>query len=81
MAVTHFSDVNIVSTVISGGGTGDLTVTGISTEDELKAVLDLGAPADLTDEFTISADDTINNDGGSSSSGNSVLVMYIDKDL
>jgi hypothetical protein len=83
MPITNFSDVNLKVAAVSGGSAGDITVTGISTEDSLAAVIDLdfsgGALADLTSEFSITADDTINNTGGTGS--NDLLVFYFDKDL
>lgn len=64
--------------VIAGGAAGDLTVTGISTADTLINVIDLTSGAELVDEFTITAADTINNAGGTSSAAHMVLVRYYD---
>lgn len=75
-------------TVIDGGSAGDHTVTGIATGDTLVSVLELalteGTPntrtwvaSDLTSEFSISAD-TINNTGGTDTTGAILLVAYED---
>jgi len=90
MGATHFTDLPLVSTVIAGGAAGDHTVTGIETKDNLKTVLHLdftleeGAPNtrtwvihDLTSEFSISAANTINNTGGTDTSGGILLVSYL----
>lgn len=57
-----------------GAAAGDVTVAGLLTTDQLLFVQsvsfdgtgDIVAVADLTDEFTISAADTLNNTGGTS---------------
>ena len=66
---------------IIGGVAGDHTVTGIKTTDKLLAVQAVtfaaGLPTAVTgllSEFTISADDTINNDDGTSTATQLVLV-------
>lgn len=71
--------------LIAGGAAGDHTVTGIAAGDELVAVLqidiDTGAVVDvddLTAEFTIKAADTIENDGGTATTGDKLLVLYLD---
>jgi predicted RecA/RadA family phage recombinase len=72
--------------IIAGGAAGDLTVTGIAAGDELVAVtrFDLDATAgnidvdDLTSEFTIDGADTINNDGGTNTTGDKLQVIYLD---
>ena len=85
MAITNFSDVNLKVVAVSGGSAGDVTVSGISTDDALVAVIDVdvdtssGGLADLTSEFSISADDTINNGGGTAT--NNLIVIYFDVDL
>jgi hypothetical protein len=62
---------------IAGGVAGDLTVTGIKTTDQLKAVVVISeAGANLVGEFTITADDTINNVGGTSTATKTVLVVW-----
>src|SRR6266550_2539368 len=69
--------------LISGGSAGNLTVAGIKTTDSLRLVLKFtGAGtavtdlADLTSEFTITATNTINNTGGTASTGK-VLVVWV----
>jgi len=69
--------------VIAGGTAGDLTLTGVKTTDTLALVLRLiGAGtaitdvSDLTSEFTITAANTINNTGGTSSAGDKLLVFW-----
>lgn len=80
MSESH-TDLALRQTVVAGAAAGDVTVTGIKTTDKLKAVIDLTAPADLTSEFTISAANTINNTGGTSSAGSGpLLVTYIASD-
>lgn len=70
--------------VIAGGSAGNLTVTGIATTDRLVSVTVLDRDstaanitlADLTSEFSITATNTINNAGGTSTTGNALLVVY-----
>jgi hypothetical protein len=64
--------------VIAGGAAGNLTVTGIRTVDKLINVLNLTDGGDLVAEFTISAANTINNTGGTSTAGDKLLVRYYD---
>lgn len=79
---THISDANIKTAYVQGDAAGDLTVPGITTKDTLISVwsLDVGATTpdaeDLTDEFSITDDDTINNSDGTSTDGNIVAVHY-----
>lgn len=68
--------------LITGGAAGDHTVTGIATSDKLVSVYhytpgSASAFADLTGEFTISAADTINNAGGTSTASDTLLVTYV----
>ncbi len=69
--------------LIAGGAAGNLTVTGIKTTDSLRLVLYfIGAGtavtdvSNLTSEFTISATNTINNTGGTASTGK-LLVVWV----
>lgn len=69
--------------VINGGSAGNLTVTGITTSDALLAVLyypisggNVTGVTDLTSEFTITAAGTINNTGGTATTGGRVEVRY-----
>lgn len=74
--------VGVESTVIAGGIAGAHTVTGIAVDDVLVSVLhlDMGgnAETDLTSEFTISGANTINNAAGTDTSGDTLIVTYID---
>ena len=66
-----------------GGAAGNLTITGIRVGDQLVSVIscNTGAAnngyADLTSEFTITADNTINNTGGTSSATYGVVVTWL----
>jgi hypothetical protein len=77
--------------VIAGGAAGNLTVTGIAATDELVSVLradvaaDTGTGAsgnkvealsDITAEFSITAANTINNTGGTDTTGDQLVVVY-----
>ena len=64
-----------------GGAAGDLTATGVKSTDKLllvqALVLDTGAPnavSDLTSEFSITANNTVNNSGGTATTGAFVAV-------
>lgn len=78
---------DIKTAVIAGGSAGAHTVTGIATEDTLLAVhrVDLDGTAanidydDLTSEFSISAANTIDNTGGTDTTGDKLAVIYRDK--
>ena len=71
-------DLALRTAVIAGGAAGNLTVTGIATADKLKAVQRVDAAgANLASEFTISAADTINNTGGTNTTGFVLLVVWI----
>lgn len=72
--------------VVAGGAAGNFTVTGIATADALIGVLhvagagtDVTDIADLTSEFSIPAANTINNAGGTASTGGKLLVFYQDR--
>lgn len=68
---------DLTSRAVSGAAAGNLTVTGIKKNDRLVLVQDLTAGvANLASEFTVTADDTINNTGGTSTAGHTVLVMW-----
>ena len=82
----------VKTTVIDGGAAGDHTVTGIAVGDALRSVLKLdftlveGTPntrtwdaEDLTAEFEITAANTINNAGGTDTTGSGLLVVYEDR--
>ena len=87
---THFTGgVNQFVTPVVGGTAGDLTLTGITTDDKLVKVYavtydtdgDAAAVADRTSEFSITAADTINNTGGTSTADAMVFVTWVDVDL
>lgn len=89
MGGTHFSGLNLKLRAISGGVAGNRTVTGIALGDTLVAVtgfsLTEGAPntinpQNLTSEFSITAADTINNAGGTNTTGMCLFVFYLDAD-
>ncbi|MCQ4575412.1 MAG: hypothetical protein NOU37_09240 [Candidatus Brocadiales bacterium] len=67
----------------AGAAAGNHTVTGIKARDKLVSVLHLDATDasetldDLTPEFSISAVDTINNTGGTDTSGGFLIVIYL----
>jgi hypothetical protein len=72
--------------LVAGGAAGDITVTGIKTTDTLALVLRfIGAGVavtdvtDLTSEFTITATSKINNNGGTASTSDKLLVVWIAK--
>lgn len=75
---------HVKQAVISGGAAGAHTVTGILTTDSLVSVFeltgggtDVTAVADLTAEFSISAADTIDNTGGTATTGDQLLVTWL----
>lgn len=63
-------------TIIAGSTAGDLTVNAIKYGDELESVIDITTPADLTNEFSITADGTINNTGGTDTSTKTLIVTW-----
>jgi hypothetical protein len=94
MGTSHFSGLNIKFTALSEGSAGNHTVTGITTDDVLIAVighkitLSEGTPntqavagVNLTSEFTITAADTINNSAGTALTDTAAIVIWLDKDL
>lgn len=69
----------------AGAAAGNVTVTGIATGDKLVSVLrmigagtDVTDVSDLTSEFSITAANTINNTGGTATSGSKLVVLYLD---
>lgn len=82
---SHIGETLMKAAVVAGGAAGNFTVTGIATADALVAVIlhtgagtDVTDISDLTSEFTITAANTINNTGGTASSGGKLLVFYQD---
>lgn len=70
-------DINdLTSRVVAGAAAGDITVTGIQLYDNLVLVQDLTTGINLASEFTVTADNTINNTGGTSTSGHATLVVW-----
>lgn len=67
--------------VADGAAAGNVTVTGIATTDTLLFVgvfttkASIATFADLTAEFTITATNTINNTGGTSTANNQLIVV------
>lgn len=62
---------------VAGGAAGNLTVTGIKVGDKLIAVVDTEtAGANLASEFAITADDTVNNAGGTDTTGMDLLFVW-----
>lgn len=68
------------ATLIAGGAAGNLTVTGINVGDRLVYVSSeddtSGITVNLTAEFSITAANTINNAGGTSTAAHHVAVWY-----
>lgn len=68
---------NLRTRVVAGGAAGNITVTDIDVGDNLVAVQNVAAAgANLASEFTITAADTINNTGGTSTAGMTLLVIW-----
>jgi len=81
----------VKSFLVTGGTAGNHTVTGITTADKILSVLSTHIDAtslstvaftvaDLTSEFTIDSDDTVDNDSGTDTTGALLLVAYADYD-
>lgn len=75
----------VKATIIAGGAAGDHTVTGIRASDALVAALFVDftdaseTGSDITGEFSITGDNTINNVGGTDTSGGFLIVIYEDR--
>jgi len=67
---------DLSSRVVAGAAAGNITVTGIKLNDRLVLVQDLTTGADITTEFSVTADDTINNTGGTSTAGHATAVIW-----
>jgi hypothetical protein len=71
------------TTVIPGGAVGDHSVGGVKPRDRLVSVLFVdftdatGGATDLTSEFTITADETINNAGGTDTTAGHLIVTWL----
>jgi len=74
----------VKQTIVAGAAAGDFTVTGIALNDKLISVIEIDGTdvsetfADLSAEFTIPAANTINNAGGTATSGSGLIVTYLD---
>lgn len=69
--------------IVNGAAAGNVTVTGIKSGDRLDAVEHhiytagvVTSITDLTSQFTITADNTINNTGGTATTNNKLLVRW-----
>lgn len=70
----------------AGAVAGNVTVTGIAVGDNLISVIahqvggavGIDSVADLTSEFSITAANTINNTGGTSSASGFLVILYYD---
>lgn len=81
MSGSHFYHAQFYA-VVAGAVAGDVAVAGIKVTDKLKAVIfyagagvDVTDVSNLTSEFTITAKDTINNTGGTDTSGGKLEVI------
>lgn len=72
--MADFNDLS--SRVVAGAAAGALTVTDIQLYDNLILVQDLTTGHNLAYEFTITADNTIDNTGGTSTNGHAVIVVW-----
>lgn len=70
--------------VVAGATAGNLTVAGLKARDRLVSVLFADGAgvavedvADLTGEFTITGANTINNAGGTATTGGKVIVTWL----
>lgn len=62
---------------VAGAAAGNITVTGIKAGQKIICVLDVAAAgSNLASEFTATADDTINNTGGTATTGMRLLVIW-----
>lgn len=70
-----------VQKIIAGGAAGAHTVTGIKAADTLISVFEQdgtsGLLTDLTSEFSVTADDTIDNTGGTATTSDFLVVTYM----
>lgn len=70
----------VMSKGIAGGTAGDHTVANIAIGDQIVSVMHhsvASISADLTGEFTISADGIINNTGGTDTSADFIIVTWM----
>jgi len=68
--------------LINGGSAGAHTVSDIASGDELVLVFEQdgtsGLLTDLTSEFSITGANTIDNTGGTDTTGDKLFVLYLD---
>jgi hypothetical protein len=82
--VPHGTPGLVKQTIVAGAAAGDRTITGIALNDRLISVIRIDGTdasetfADLTAEFTITAANTINNAGGTTTTGSGLIVTYLD---
>jgi hypothetical protein len=71
---------NTTRATAAGGAAGNITITGIATTNTLLAVVAVKdadqSVLDLSTQFTITATNTINNTGGTATTGYHVVVVY-----
>jgi hypothetical protein len=74
-------------TPLKGGAAGALTLTGIALDDQILAVMGIGRWSgtyylntlyDFTAEFSVSAADTIDNTGGTTTTSWRLLAVWAD---
>jgi hypothetical protein len=58
-----------------GAAAGNVVALGVLATDRLRAVINMSDGVALTAEFTVSADDQINNTGGTSTAADFLLVV------
>lgn len=63
--------------LVTGAAAGNVTVTGIPASARLVSVIQLTDGTDLSAEFTVSAVNTINNTGGTSTATKKLLVTWL----
>lgn len=68
---------NLNSRTVAGAVAGNITVTGIKKGDRILLVQPVNAAgANVASQFSATADDTINNTGGSSTATQTLLVVW-----
>jgi hypothetical protein len=92
MGISHLTGLNLKIAFLDGGAAGAHTLTGIATDDNLLYVghlttsvdatfgFGIDSFADLTSEFSISAADTIDNTGGTATTNDHLVVLWLDRD-
>ena len=85
MANTHFSGLNVKMGTVDGGSAGSLTYSDIAAEDKVLGVLGINftdtseAITEYTSEFS-AADGAIDNTGGTDTSGQILIFIWLDMD-